>query len=217
MIQDLFDKVKKIETNQQLFEAAKKRYRLGNPPGKDKVTIGDQINWEALLAEVPDGEDLIVISGDQDYCSAINKDAINQFLLEEWREKKKSQIVFFKSLSAFLKVKIPEIKLNDERQTTKLIEQLAQSGSFATTHAVIASLSKFVDFPQNQVEDLVKIAELNNQVGWIIGDDDVFDFYQVILNKYGDALNPKLKESLEGIMRQAKSELDDANDDELPF
>lgn len=77
LIQDLFDKVKKIETNQQLFEAAKKRYRLGNPPGKDKVTIGDQINWEALLAEVPDGEDLIVISGDQDYCSAINKDAIN--------------------------------------------------------------------------------------------------------------------------------------------
>lgn len=74
-----------------------------------------------------------------------------------------------------------------------------------------------MDFPQNQVEDLVKIAELNNQVGWIIGDDDVFDFYQVILNKYGDVLNPKLKESLEGIMRQAKSELDDANDDELPF
>jgi len=42
-------------------------------------------------------------------------------------------------------------------------------------------LSKVTDFPANQIEELVRIAELNNQVGWIIHDDDVMEFYKGIL------------------------------------
>ena len=104
------------------------------------------------------------ISGDGDFCSQIYGDVFNSFLFSEWSEKKTSEINFYKSLSDFLKHKFPHIHLASDVKTAALVEQLAQSGSFATTHAVIASLSKVADFPNQQIEEFVSIAELNNQV-----------------------------------------------------
>lgn len=200
LIDNLLGKSTEIEPVVKLFNAALKRFRLGNPPGKKKVTLGDEINWESLLEGVPDKEHLIFISGDGDFCSPIDGDALNAFLLDEWEKKKESDIHFYKSLSGFLKDKFPQIHLASDVKTASLIEQLAQSGSFATTHAVIASLSKVTDFPVHQVEELVNIAELNNQVGWIIDDNDVMEFYNGILGKYGDAIKPASREKLQEML-----------------
>jgi len=50
----------------QLIEKAQQRKLLGNPPSsKDKITIGDEVIWEALLSNVQ--EDLIIVSRDQTY------------------------------------------------------------------------------------------------------------------------------------------------------
>jgi len=68
LIDDLLGKSKEIKPGKKLFEAAVKRFRLGNPPGKKKVTLGDEINWESLLSGVPDAKDLMFISGDGDFC-----------------------------------------------------------------------------------------------------------------------------------------------------
>lgn len=200
LIDDLLGNSQEIEPEKKLFDAAIKRFRLGNPPGKKKVTLGDEINWESLLAGVPDKEDLMFISGDGDFCSPIDDDALNAFLLDEWEEKKTSDIHFYKSLSDFLKDKFPHIHLASDVKTATLVEQLAQSGSFATTHAVIASLSKVTDFPAHQIEELVSIAELNNQVGWIIDDADIMEFYKTILGKYRDAMKPASKVKLEEML-----------------
>ena len=140
------------------------------------------------------------ISGDGDFCSPIDDDALNAFLLDEWEEKKESDIHFYKSLSDFLKDKYPQIHLASDVKTATLVEQLAQSGSFATTHAIIASLRKVTDFPAHQIEELVRIAELNNQVGWIIDEADIMEFYKSILGKYGDAMKPASKEKLEEML-----------------
>ena len=139
----------------------------------------------------------MVISGDGDFCSQIYGDVFNSFLFSEWSEKKTSEINFYKSLSDFLKHKFPHIHLASDVKTAALVEQLAQSGSFATTHAVIASLSKVADFPNQQIEELVSIAELNNQVGRIINDDDVSEFYKGILLKYGEVMKPTSRQKLE--------------------
>ena len=216
LIDNLLGKSKVIEPEKKLFDAAIKRFRLGNPPGKKKVTIGDEINWESLLSGVPDNEDLVFISGDGDFCSPIDGDALNAFLLDEWESKKTSAIHFYKSLSDFLKDKFPHIHLASDVKTASLVERLAQSSSFATTHAVIASLGKVTDFPTHQVEELVSIAELNNQVGWIIDDDDVMEFYKGILAKYGDAMKPASKEKLEEML-EIKEVGPDAIPDEVPF
>lgn len=216
LIDDLLGKSREIEPARKLFDAAIKRFRLGNPPGKKKVTLGDEINWESLLAGVPDEEDLMFISGDSDFCSPIDGDALNAFLFEEWENKKASDIHFYKALSDFLKDKFPQIRLASDVKTASLVEQLAQSGSFATTHAVIASLSKVTDFPAHQIEELVSIAELNNQVGWIIDDDDVMEFYKGVLVKYGDAMKPASKEKLEEMLTPEEV-LPDPIPDEIPF
>ena len=46
-------------------------FPLGNP-GNGRQPIGDEYNWEALLAEVPATEDLHIVSGDRDYASSGN-------------------------------------------------------------------------------------------------------------------------------------------------
>lgn len=216
LIDDLLGKSQEIEPRRELFDAAVKRFRLGNPPGKKKVTLGDEINWESLLAGVPDKEDLMFISGDGDFCSPIDGDTLNAFLIAEWVDKKTSDIHFYKSLSDFLKDKFPQIRLASDVKTASLVEQLAQSGSFATTHALIASLSKVTDFPAHQIEELVSIAELNNQVGWIIDDDDVMKFYKGILEKYGDAMNHASKEKLVAMLTQEEAPPDPMPEN-IPF
>ena len=46
-------------------------FPLGNP-GNGRQPIGDEYNWEALLAEVPATEDLHIVSGYRDYASSGN-------------------------------------------------------------------------------------------------------------------------------------------------
>jgi hypothetical protein len=59
VIEELFSSATLIEVNDKLYTKALKRFRMGNPPGKKKgATIGDEVNWEALLEEVPNGADL---------------------------------------------------------------------------------------------------------------------------------------------------------------
>lgn len=42
-----------IPVDEKAYAAAEKRARLGNPPGKTGPTIGDELNWELLLANSP--------------------------------------------------------------------------------------------------------------------------------------------------------------------
>jgi len=58
-----------------------------------------------------------------------------------------------------------------------LILNLSQSGGFARTHNIIAELSKYDDWSDEQIIELCKIANENNQVKWIMEDEDVFQFY----------------------------------------
>ena len=55
-----------IALSDRLIEKAHRRKLLGNPPtSSDKTTIGDEVIWEALLADVK--EDLIIVTRDKTY------------------------------------------------------------------------------------------------------------------------------------------------------
>ncbi len=199
LIDELLNKATEVPCSDQIYHSALKRFRMGNPPGKKKVTVGDEMNWEALLAGVPEEEDLMFVSGDGDYSSPIDDKVFHSFLSEEWLDAKSSTIHFYTSLSALLKDKFPQIKLANDVKTAGLIDELAASGSFAMTHALVASLSEH-EFSKHQVEKLVAIPELNNQVGRIIGDPDLSEFYTEILKKYGDAMEVATKATLAEIL-----------------
>ena len=200
VILELLENSQNIDSDEAIYEAAEKRFRTGNPPGKKKVTFGDEIIWESLLRGVPNGGDLVFISGDGDYCSPTDGSSLNSFLIDEWNEKKGAKVCFFQSLPDFLKAKFPDIKLASDVEVNGLIAHLASSGSFATTHSVIAALSTHAEFSKLQVEELVKITEFNTQVSWIISDHDVRSFYRRILDSYGDTMEAASREKLEKLL-----------------
>ena len=76
-----------------------------------------------------------------------------------------------------------EINLEeDEKLKKSLILSLEDSGSFRTTHTIIAELRKGVyKWTQEEVEWLVDIAIQNSQINSIIQDSDIARFYKEIL------------------------------------
>jgi rRNA-processing protein FCF1 len=58
------------------------------------------------------------------------------------------------------------------------IQTLALSPNFATTHTLIEELVPYQNyFSEDEIERLLGMAYINNQIGWILGDDDVKQFF----------------------------------------
>ena len=199
-IQDFFNLSGLTECDEYV-ERAYTRYRIGNPPGKDNK-YGDAINWECLLATVPDGEDLYFVSVDKDYRSEFFDDALNPFLANEWKQKKHSEIHFYTNLVKFLNEHFEDIKLKTEQVKQDLIDQLAMSPNFLSTHGIIAMMNKHVGWTEAQIESICSAAENNTQVSWLLGDDDVFEFYKSLLSKvnYDDLPDGATKRVIDSII-----------------
>ncbi|HZL77669.1 MAG TPA: PIN domain-containing protein [Candidatus Limnocylindrales bacterium] len=174
-IRELFAKATRIETVSELVAKAKLRFEIGNPPGKDG-SLGDAINWEALLEHVPVGNDLHFITDDRDYVSVLDENQFKGFLLNEWIGHKKSAIRFYRRLSSFFKDHFPQINLASELEKEFAIQALAASRNFSQTHEAIAQLAKYTQFTGTQVNDIMRAAVSNRQVFWIIKDQDVDQF-----------------------------------------
>lgn len=113
LFERLFAAGRRIAITAEILLRARDRYDLGNPPGKD-ASYGDAVNWECLLAEVPPGEDLHLVTRDRDFASRIDRGRLAPFLEEEWRERKGGRIVFHTRLSAFCRDHLPEVRLTGE-------------------------------------------------------------------------------------------------------
>lgn len=194
-------RIAKVIKTEKYVNEAKRRYDLGNPPGKDK-SYGDSITWIALISELENKKDLFFISDDKDYKSPFDEYAFNSFLLDEWKEKKKSEFFFYTKLSSFFNKHHKDIQLKVEREKNKLINALAKSLSFASTHHIISSLSEYVSFTDEQIRELVTIGLDNSQVYQILGDPDIKEFYEKLMeNKdylFEDDVLPKLLKRMRG-------------------
>lgn len=181
VLKDFFSSIEIIESPTDIIERGVLRFNTGNPPGKNK-SFGDAINWETLIANVPQGEDLFFVSADKDFASVFDEKQFNSFLAKEWNTKKGSNIIFFKSLTDFLRTHVSEIELETENAKDELIEELRCSRSFWKTHNVVKELNAFSDWSQRQIEDICTAAIHNTQVFWLLGDEDVYEFYSAILD-----------------------------------
>lgn len=70
----------------------------------------------------------------------------------------------------------------DAQKRTDLIIALENSGSFAKTHSLIAQLQHCRTWTDNDREQLFAIAVHNSQVRYILGDTDVRNFYESLLD-----------------------------------
>jgi len=178
----------KIEDSNDIINKAEIRFKRGNPPGKNN-SLGDAINWETLLINVPQKEDLFFISGDKDYQNPINDKEFNQFLSNEWKKKKESEIFYYSSLVAFLSDHKKDINLHSENEKESIIETLSNSGSFTQTHMLIGKLNKYEYFSDVQMNQLLRIAATNKQVQSIITDKDIKEFYLSIIKGKEDKIS----------------------------
>lgn len=73
-----------------------------------------------------------------------------------------------------------KIDCHEDKEKQKLILDLENSNSFKQTHSVISKLKQIKKWTREEKIQLQEIAKTNNQVSYIIDDDDVADFYKSI-------------------------------------
>lgn len=190
VVKELFDATRIHVVDAAVIESAIRRTTLRKPPGK-KDSCGDAIHWEWLLSHVPANEELHIISRDGDFESDLVEGAIDSYLAREWALRKSATCRLYRSLSGFLKEHFPDIQLADQLAKTAAIEKLEHSSNFATTHNAIAHLSKFDDFTPIDIQRIINAYLTNNQIHWILGDDDVKEFaHKLVTLAYSNELVP---------------------------
>lgn len=205
-IDELFSLATDLGRSDEAVARARTRHDLGNPPGK-KDSLGDAVNWEVLIAGVPDGEDLVLVTGDRDYRSALDDTALDEFLMSEWAERKQSTLALHTSLSALFRSRYPDIKLAEDLEKELAINDLIASFNFRGTHLAIAKLENFGDYTPDQVRALADAAMNNSQIKQILTDADVKLFYETLTSRYSKHLEA---DSLAWFREQWA-------DDEVPF
>ena len=113
VIEQLFSLAMKINCDEKIINRANIRNNLGNPPGKEG-DYGDAIIWESLLEAIPEEVDLYFVGSDNHFKSKVDEDDFSPFLEKQWKEKKRSKIIFFKHIGEFFKDQIPEIEKPDK-------------------------------------------------------------------------------------------------------
>ena len=207
LIKDILSRSTPKNVTDDIYADARKRVDLGNPPGKNG-SLGDAVNWLILLEDVPDGQDLHLISEDGDFYSQLNDMIVHPFLAAEWNYRKNSKVYAYRKISTFLEERFDGIAFSYDSKKDELIEALRNTGSFASTHALIAQLEGYGYFSLLEVERILAAAEENNQFGSILEDYDVSDFLNRVAvphiesiksKKYKKALNRVIKEKQERI------------------
>ena len=213
----LFTESTRIAMTAEHLAKAQLRISIGNPPGKSG-SLGDAINWESLFEKVPSGIDLVFISGDRDYVSPLKDDSFHSFLQAEWATAKKGKVIFYKRVGSFFKEYFPNSPLATDLEKDALIKDLAESGSFATTHSVITRLSTYSEFSKAQRAQLLDAALTNNQVYLIAEDEDVREFMDHVLAGHEAELDEaKVAAWRMRVTGRPVFILDDSDDEDLPF
>ncbi len=102
-LENIFQKA--IEHTEHQFNNAKRRKDLGNPPGKLKDPIGDELNWEQILDYSQREKCCIwIVARDKDfYAKSINSQVLaNPFLQKEISDRGLPDFIFFNNLSSLL-------------------------------------------------------------------------------------------------------------------
>lgn len=203
------------EITKAVFDAAVVRRLKGNPPGK-YPSAGDQIHWEMLLKEVPEGVELHVVSKDGDFESKLNKGMADPFLFDEWNTKKKGELFLHNELRPFFNSKFPDIKLAVDVEKNEALSKLVNSGSFQMTHTAIEGLALFKnDLSWNDADALFTALMDNSQIRWISTDSDVKGFYVPLIEKYKNKIGDERHAELSAVFEKKEPQYEDWGDLDL--
>ncbi|HAU1873716.1 TPA: hypothetical protein JBJ75_05345 [Legionella pneumophila] len=202
IIDKIFKSALEIKFDKKIYNKAMLRMRCHNPPGKIN-TLGDALHWESLLSHVGENSSLVIVSNDGDFSDELfplTKKA-HSFLVDEWHKTKKSDLLFYKDLTSFLQDHMPEFKLYDafKVQISELISDLRGSKSFINTHDVISKLNQYFEHLETrELENIIECYEQNNQINWILEDEDILDF--LLRVKDNSILSTEYKDRIDSLV-----------------
>ena len=183
-----------MPTTDKIISAARTRADLGNPPGKPRE-VGDATIWETLLESIPSGQDFCLVSYDTDFQSPYNPRILHPFLESEWVEKKGVKPIFCTTLAKASKSLRLRILLTQYQEEEEAIRRFVRSSSFSSTHQNIRDLESLSGrFTRGQLNRLLMAFPRNNQIGWILLDDDVAQFlWKLTEGRLGDIYRETLE------------------------
>lgn len=131
-----------------------------------------------------------------DYSEGSELDALVKAIIDRTYYNELLEEIHFKNKKEY---ELDEANFSEEQKMKKsLLLNLEESGSFRTTHTVIAELRKVDYWSPDEIDWLIDIALSNSQVNHILTDDDVARFYKSIIegahNKKAEELRKVLKE-----------------------
>lgn len=196
LFKNIIDSAKPDEINDHVIQKATLRNVLGNPPGK-QGSLGDRLHWEYLIHIVPNKTELHVITQDKDYKSIFNDNEPHPVLNAEWQKLKQSKLLIYKDLSSFLAKHFPDIKLSAPPEANLIVQELINTCSFAATHEAVRKVLPIINLlSEEEITMIANAANDNSQISAIMCDEDVNEFYKLILRKLPEQYPKDLKEQL---------------------
>lgn len=141
-----------------------------NPETQDKTKVYKMINDNRIKYFVP-----------ADYSENTALDSLIKNIILKTAESEKLESNYFECQREAREYN--ESQQEQEKEKADLIALLENSKNFATTHMVVKELNKLKDWTPAQKNALFTIATDNLQVGLIIDDNDVQNFYTKLLNE----------------------------------
>ena len=174
-------------------------YSVGvyNPETKDKTKVYNMITDNRIKFFAP-----------ADYTDQSELDILVKMIIDRTATNSKIDSLHFQYKNEVINADRVDDRDEDDKNKDKLIEGLRDSRSFAMTHQMVSELKKYNKWNDEQKEALCSILVDNSQVSWILGDEDVYDFYLDLVA----GIKPKIDLEKE-ILKMLEDEAND-NEDE---
>jgi hypothetical protein len=155
------------ELRDEIRSLAQKRFILGYPPRKDSDTsIGDAINWEWVIRCAADSSsDVIIASRDSDYGIVGQKSVINDWLVQEFRERvgRRRKLTLTEKLTDALKAASIGVTKKEERAEDEFVQSSLSFGEAlrnGLTPEMAASIASAINNTTFNLNDLFASMDL---------------------------------------------------------
>jgi hypothetical protein len=119
------------EVQDEIYEAASKRFQRGHPPRKpDDNTMGDAINWEWILyCARKAANDVLIVSRDYDYGLSEDGGYMNDWLAREFAQATTKKAVLVPRLSDALKMLHINVTPAEQKEEESIIQEIMEGSS----------------------------------------------------------------------------------------
>jgi len=153
------------------------------------ASICDALSWETLLVQAPKGTDLAAITADSDFVSPLVGD-LSQYLAEEWNARVSGTARRFAKLEDYVRRERPEVAFPEDVRRDWAVRCLEECGSFRETRSTLRHLHRAYlgSIGLDEAIRVLRAAITNNQVRWILEDDDIQSMLRGPLKPHRESL-----------------------------